>query len=37
VSSGEVVSVSPGGVFVVEGVVVYAAVEEADEAVAECS
>ena len=34
-SSGELSAVSPGGVFVVVGVVAEAAVEEADEAVAE--
>jgi len=31
------VAVSPGGVFVVAGVVFEAAVEDADEAIAECS
>ena len=36
-SSGEFVAVCPGGVFVVDGVVAEAAVEEADESVAECS
>ena len=37
VSSGELVSVCPGGVFVVEGVVSEAAVEDADESVGERS